>query len=128
MLISVRDGLIMRSLSQNDASKVYAVVDNNRNYLRTWLPWVDGTDSPAVTENVIASWEKDYEKKSDVILGIFANGEYVGNIGLHDLKRPNRSGMVGYWLAENCQGRGIITDCVRALTDFGFQMLGLNGI
>jgi len=128
MLISVRDGLIMRILSHSDASKVYKVVDNNRNYLRIWLPWVDGTDSPTVTENVIASWKKDYEGKRDVILGIFESGEYIGNIGLHDLKRPNRSGMVGYWLAENRQGRGIMTDCVRALTDFGFGTLGLNRI
>ena len=128
MIIAVRDGLVMRSLSQNDVAKVYEVTDSNRNHLRTWLPWVDGTDSPAVTENVITSWEKDYECKRDVVLGIFENSEYIGNIGLHDLKRPNRSGMVGYWLAENRQGRGIVTDCVRALTDFGFQTLGLNRI
>lgn len=128
MLIYVRANLMMRSLAKSDVSKVFAVVDNNRDYLRTWLPWVDATDEPAVIENVIASWETDYENKRDVVLGIFENGDYIGNIGLHDLKHHNRSGMVGYWLAENRQGRGIITDCVRKLTDFGFNTLGLNRI
>ena len=113
----------MRSLSSSDVSTVYKVVDTNRAYLREWLPWVDSTDSPTVTENVIASWEKEFDDRSDVVLGIFESGEYVGNIGLHSLKRPNRSGMVGYWLAKNAQGRGIVTDCVRALVDFGFGTL-----
>jgi len=118
----------MRSLQKSDASKVFAAVDGNRAYLRDWLPWVDGTNSPAVTENVIAEWGKEYENNTDVVLGIFEHGEYIGNIGLHDLKRPNCSGMVGYWLAENHQGRGIITDCTRELVNFGFHTLGLNRI
>ena len=128
MIISARENLVMRSLLGSDASTVYRVVDNNRAYLRKWLPWVDSTDSPAVTESVIASWEKDYDNGNDVVLGIFENGKYVGNIGLHSIKRPNRSGMVGYWLSENAQGRGIVTDCVRALMDFGFGTLDLNRI
>jgi len=128
MIIFVRKNLIMRTLSMSDVSAVYGVVDINRAYLRKWLPWVDSTDSPAVTESVIASWEKDYDNGNDVVLGIFENGKYVGNIGLHSLKRPNRSGMVGYWLSENAQGRGIVTDCVRALMDFGYGTLDLNRI
>jgi ribosomal-protein-serine acetyltransferase len=128
MLLFVRKNLIMRSLSLNDAAEVYATVDGNRDYLRKWLPWVDATDTPAVIENVIASWEKDFENKQEIVLGIFENGKYVGNIGLHDLKRSNRSGMMGYWLEQKHQGRGIITDCVQALTSFGFYTFGLNRI
>ena len=128
MILYVREGIVMRSLSLTDVPTVYDTVDRNRNYLRTWLPWVDGTNSPAVTENVIDSWKKDFESKTDIVLGIFENGEYIGNIGLHDLKRANRSGMIGYWLSENHQGRGTITDCVRVLTDLGFYSLGLNRI
>lgn len=128
MLIYIRDGLTMRSLSNNDSSEVYGVIDKNRKYLRTWLPWVDWTDSPHVIENVLASWEKDYENKSDIVMGIFEKGKYVGNMGLHDLKRSNQSAMIGYWLSKDRQGHGIITDCVRALTDFSFQVVGLNRI
>ena len=128
MLIFVRDNLIMRSLEKSDANKVYAVVNSNRDYLRNWLPWVDGIDSPADYENIIATWKKDCDNKNDIILGIFDCGKYVGNIGLHDLKSSNHSGMIGYWLAEDHQGRGIISDCVRALVDFAFHTLTLNRI
>jgi len=118
----------MRSLQKSDATKVYATVDSNRAYLRQWLPWVDATDSPTVTRNVIGTWEADYENKTDIVLGIFESGEYIGNIGLHNLNRSNNSGMVGYWLAENHQGRGIISDCVRELVNFSFHTCELNRI
>lgn len=128
MLISVRDNLILRSLSKSDASQVYSVIDSNRAYLRTWLPWVDGTSSPTVTESVITSWEKALAEGRDIVLGIFESGEYIGNMGLHDINRHNRSAMVGYWLAKGSQGRGIMTGCVRALMDLGFSTLALNRI
>ena len=128
MIISVRDNLIMRSLSASDAPTVYKVIDDNRAYLREWLPWVDGTDSPDVTENTITSWETALETGSDVVFGIFKNNNYVGNIGLHSIKKSNSSGMIGYWISENYQGRGIMTDCVRAFTDYGFYTLDLNRI
>jgi len=128
MIIFVRDNLVMRSLQKSDALKVYATVDSNRNYLRTWLPWVDASDSPTVTEDAIATWEKNYDNKTGVALGIFEHGEYIGNIGLHDIKRSNHSSAIGYWLAESHQGRGIISDCVSALVNFGFHTLDLNWI
>jgi predicted acetyltransferase len=128
MIVFVRDNLFMRSRNKNDASKVYEVIDNNRNYLRKWLPWVDGTDSIAVIENVITEWEKNFNEKGEIVLGIYERGEYIGNIGLHDIKKHNRSGMIGYWITEKQQGRGIITDCVRAIANLGFHMLDLNRI
>jgi len=128
MQISVRENLVMRTLTKQDATSVYTAVDSNRQHLRTWLPWVDGTDSPSITENVIAIWEKEYENKTDITMGIFEGDKYVGNIGLHGLKSPNNSGMIGYWLSEACQGRGIVTDCVRALINLGFYKLNLNRI
>ena len=40
MILKVRDNLLIRSLKAEDAPKVYMVIDNNRVYLRKWLPWV----------------------------------------------------------------------------------------
>jgi|GEM_PF-141046 len=128
MEFQVREGLVMRTREAADAAEVFAVIDANRAYLREWLPWVDGTESPEGIAGVIESWNKQAEKGTDFVFGIVEDGKYVGNIGLHDIKRHNDSGMIGYWLAENAQGRGIMTACVRTLTDFSFRGLGLNRI
>jgi ribosomal-protein-serine acetyltransferase len=35
---------------------------------------------------------------------------------------------VGYWMSADYQGRGIMTDCCKALLNYGFGALGLNRI
>jgi len=118
----------MRNRLADDAPEIYQVIDDNRAYLRQWLPWVDGTDSPAVIQNVLAKWDRQLEQGTDIVLGIFMGGKYIGNIGLHDIDKENKNCIIGYWLAEKYQGQGIITDCVRALINYAFEVLELNKI
>ena len=128
MIIKVREKLELRTLVPRDAVEVFEVIDRNREYLRKWLPWVDNTKTRLKTRQVIISFEKELQDKSDFVFGIFLGGNYVGNIGLHDANSKNNSAMIGYWLDEEHQGKGIVTDCVKALTDFGFNELDLNRI
>jgi ribosomal-protein-serine acetyltransferase len=126
MLIYVRNNLIMRCLAKSDTQAKFAVVDRNRLYLREWLPWVDDVKTADGYDGIIESWNEDYKNGKDIVLGIFENGEYVGNFGLHCLRSGNKSGMIGYWLDGNRQGRGIISDCVRAINNYAFHTLELN--
>jgi RimJ/RimL family protein N-acetyltransferase len=53
----------------------------------------------------------------------------VGGIGLvlqTDIFR--RSAEIGYWLGEDYWGRGIVTEAVRAFTDWGFANFDLSRI
>jgi len=128
MIIKVRKNLELRTLVPGNADEVFEVIDRNREYLRPWLPWVDGTRSRYKTREVIESWKKKLKDKSEFIFGIFLGGNYIGNMGLHDINRDNSSSEIGYWLAADQQGKGIMTDCVRVLTDLGFDGLDLNRI
>ena len=126
--IKVQGNISLETLTTGDSDEVFSVIDKNREYLRKWLPWVDITDTSATLQNVITSWEKELELGTDLVFGIFKDDKYIGNIGLHDMKRPNNSAAIGYWLAENEQGNGIMTDCVRTLVDYGFNILSLNRV
>jgi RimJ/RimL family protein N-acetyltransferase len=57
---------------------------------------------------------------------VAVDGVAVGGIGLilqSDIYR--RSAEIGYWLGEEFWGRGIISDAVRALTEWGFANFDL---
>jgi RimJ/RimL family protein N-acetyltransferase/ubiquinone/menaquinone biosynthesis C-methylase UbiE len=118
----------MKTRDIADAQNVFDVIDTNRAFLREWLPWVDGTKSVTDIESVLQKWNEQLEKGTDVVLGIYFDNTYVGNIGIHDIKKHNNSAMIGYWLAESYQGKGIITDCVRMLVDHCFFDLNLNRV
>lgn len=66
MIINVKNNIYMKFLISDNATEVFDAVNSNRAYLRQWLPWVDGTNSPNVIENVIMSWER--EGKQELIL------------------------------------------------------------
>ena len=57
---------------------------------------------------------------------IVVDGTAVGAIGLvlrEDVFR--RSAEIGYWLGEEFWGRGIVTEAVRAVTDYAFETFDL---
>lgn len=126
--IDVKKDLYMQTNTLGNAKNIFAVIEQNRLYLRTWLPWVDDTKNIAVMEEVIKLWEKQYENGTDLVLGIYKNDCYIGNIGIHNIKKINHSGVIGYWLSEENQGQGIMSDCVRALMDYSFHSLSLEKI
>ena len=49
-------------------------------------------------------------------------------IGFHRVDWVNRSTSLGYWIAEASQGRGTVTEAVRALTTHAFEVWSLNRV
>ncbi|MFW6071566.1 MAG: GNAT family N-acetyltransferase [Candidatus Bipolaricaulota bacterium] len=53
----------------------------------------------------------------------------IGNCGLHNINRGNDHGEMGILLGEKeYWNRGLGTEAVRLITDFGFAAVGLHGI
>lgn len=118
----------LRLRTEKDALAFLKVTDKNRNYLRQWLPWVDATKTVDDTLKYIHSVILKFETKESIDLGIWYEGQWVGSIGFHYWDKSNRKDTIGYWLAEDFQGKGIMTDAVRALIKYGFKEMNLNRI
>lgn len=54
------------------------------------------------------------------------NGNMIGSICLWNFCTKRNSGEVGYDLSPEFQGRGIMTESLKAILNFGFQTLNLN--
>ena len=126
--IPVRENLELKLRTETDAEAFFKLVDENRDYLRQWLPWLDATKTVDDTLKYIQSTISKFESKESIDLGIWHEGQWVGSIGFNYWDKANRKDTVGYWLAEKFQGRGIMTDAVRALITYGFTEMNLNRI
>lgn len=63
------------------------------------------------------------------IKAIDINGQAVGAIGIHpqtDVFHNNAE--MGYWLAEPYWGKGIMTEAIRRMVDYGFNNFPINRI
>ncbi|MEX2203640.1 MAG: GNAT family protein [Actinomycetota bacterium] len=123
-LLDLGDGIEVRYLEPRDADDVFAVIDSNRDRLRPWMPWVDGTVGPADTRAFI---ERDRASNGMDALGIYVDGGYIGGIGI----RPDTAhgdAEIGYWIGSAHEGRGLVTRACRALIDLAFGELGLHRV
>jgi RimJ/RimL family protein N-acetyltransferase len=63
------------------------------------------------------------------IMAIEVDGKAAGGIGLHQLSDVEcKNAELGYWLAEDHWGKGIITQAVTQMVDYGFKNFDINRI
>ena len=126
--IEIDAGTRLRPLQLDDAEELFEVIDANRAYLRTWLPWLDANSHVEHTRSFIRTSE-DRERQTGALCALIEHqGKICGTMGFNVIDAVNRSGEIGYWLSEDHTGRGIATACCRALMRHGFTVLDLNRI
>ncbi len=107
----------LKVLAQKDAMAMYERTERNRRYLRQWLPWVDAIKGPQDTESFILSTMDLRAVNQGIHYGIWYKGHLAGTLGNHGINWANRRTTIGYWLGEEFQGKGLMTEAVAAYID-----------
>ncbi|CAM3062976.1 GNAT family N-acetyltransferase [Rariglobus hedericola] len=128
LLLTDRPSLRLRTLREDDAAALFALVDRNRAHLRVWLPWIDANTAVGHSSAFIEAMRLGYAEDRCFACGLFFEGRLVGVAGAHLIDHANRTCQIGYWLDEAHCGRGLMTSAVRALTAHAFTTLQLNRV
>ncbi len=126
--LTVDDEIQLCLREERHAKELFAVVDANRAYLRKWMPWLDINRSVADTRQFIKGTLEQYAANKSFQTAIIYRGKVVGTIGFHKFDWPNRSTSIGYWLAADAQGKGIVTRACRYLVNYAFTELAMNRV
>lgn len=126
--ITIDDTITLELIDLHHAEPLYTVVKENRMYLREWLPWVDGMRTVDDFRRYINSSRQRYANEQELGYIIMAGEQLIGRIGLHNIDLRNQSASIGYWLAQQWVGQGIMTRCCKALIRNCFTKHGLNRI
>ena len=126
--IRVDEDTALIPTTSGQAALLFAIVDANRAYLKTWFPWI----AQSVTVNDTVAFLETSERARSAGLAyeflIEHRGDFCGVVGLNQIDKVNRAANCGYWIAEHHQGRGLVTTGCRVLLDFGFDAVGLNRV
>jgi ribosomal-protein-serine acetyltransferase len=120
-------GVQLRLLTERDVAELYALISANREHLAPWMPWA-ARQSLADTRAFVRTTRRQFAENNGFQMAIVRDGSIAGVVGFHAISWPNRATTIGYWLAEDAQGRGTMTDAVRALVDHAFTAWGLNRV
>jgi ribosomal-protein-serine acetyltransferase len=119
----IKDGdieLIKLAPTFENARLCFELVDSDREYLRKWMTWVDNIKSPE-------DQFRNLEKRADSARGdyyIKYRGELVGAAGFVDVSAKHNYGEIGFFIAQNMQGHGIVSRAVKMLEKFFFDAGG----
>ena len=121
------DAVRLRQLEDGDADELYALVDANRAYLAPWMPWAEG-QTRAGTLEFIRTSRRQLEAENGFQVGLTVDERLAGTLGYHSVDRHDLRANIGYWLAQERQGQGLMTGAVRALVDYAFEEWGLHRV
>src|SRR5215204_164491 len=110
------------------ADGLTSVVLANLTRLKPWMPWAVDDYSVEHCRQWIQKTVTEFSADGRFNAVIQHRGKYAGAIGFHNLDTRNRSAEIGYWIAGEFEGRGIITRCCCALIDHLFGTMQLNRV
>lgn len=128
MIIRVDTEIDLKQLEQSDSIDIFNTINNQRDYLGKWLPFVAFTKEISDTEKFVDSVIKATADRFEYVFAIRKSNEFAGLIGFKDTDKQNKKTEIGYWLSEKYQKQGIVTKSVDKLCDFAFNKQGINRI
>lgn len=119
--LQISEDLFLERLKLSHTDIVFEAIDQNRNFLRKWLPFVDLTKRASDTERFIRSLIDKQTGARDEVYTIWFKYEFAGLIGFKDIDRLNNRIEIGYWLTEKMTGKGIATEATRKMVNLAFR-------
>jgi len=120
----IRLCLINRSFSKD----LVRLVEENLEYLSQWLDWPrhckTENDFDAFIQGVLHS----YANGKSMICVIEYKKEVIGVCGLSEINDTLSCAKIGYWIAQNKQGKGIVTRVCQYLMFYAFDELKVHKV
>lgn len=110
------------------AEELFELTDKNRDFLKQWLPWLDTATKSSDTKEFIEDQLLRYQRGEALHITIFYRDKIAGVLGYNRIDRLNDTGHIGYWLARDYNGKGIMTASVKDLIEVGFDYYSLNRV
>jgi ribosomal-protein-serine acetyltransferase len=127
MRLEVGDDCHLRLLEEADAEELYRLVERNRDHLAEWMPWA-AAQTLEGTAAFIQGALRRHAERNGFEMGLILDERMIGAAGFAGIDWVARATSVGYWLAEEHQGRGLMTRAVRALVEHAFGELELHRV
>ncbi len=123
------DNVLLRPAVPDDYEQWALVRGRNRDYLKPFEPrWPDKCLEPDFFKRRVERLTEDWLCDRCYAFLVFekASGELIGGININIVSRgAAQFASLGYWLDEQKQGKGFMTEAGRGVLDYAFSVLNL---
>src|SRR4051794_6226793 len=126
--LTLDDGVVIRRYVEDDMPAVVDVVNANLDHLAPWMPWAQALMTLDAQLTFFSETDKQWDEGTNFVYGIFdPSGRVVGGTGFHVRNGPGVL-EIGYWLARDQVGRGLMTRVVDVLTKAAVDVEGVTRV
>ena len=129
--LQLTDGkILLRPAEMKDAKEMFAAVRESMAEVGAWMPWCHANYSLGEGKNWIKTCKKGRKDGTicDFAITDARDGTILGDCGLNDIRKSDKTANLGYWVRTGRTKQGIGTAAALLLADFGFKELKLNRI
>jgi len=124
--IKCSDNLILRLLQNSDAKDIYDAISTQRSYLGPWLPFASKELSLKETEVFVNNITKQKEFNTELLYVILYKEKFAGLVGLKNIDPDHKKAEMGFWVKEDFQYLGILTEASSKFMEHSFKNLDFN--
>jgi ribosomal-protein-serine acetyltransferase len=124
----IEDDLELRPVDERYAEELTAIVRRDLAHLQPWMPWATERYGVEDAREFIRRNLRQYAEDQGFSTFIFFRERVAGSIGYNHIDWASRKTDIGYWLASDMQGCGIMTKACAALVGHAFKELKLNRV
>lgn len=120
----VGERIVLRRHEASLAQTMFDYVNKDRARLRVYLPWVDSITTVDDEAKYIDFANDCWNKFTMFDFGVFRKSDnvYMGNVGVHSIQWKSEVCELGYWILGDFEGRGYVSEAVRALERAAFAL------
>ncbi|MFD2178434.1 GNAT family N-acetyltransferase [Veronia pacifica] len=126
--IDIDNEISLALVQPSFAAKLYKIVSSQQEYLNQWLPWPKYCQKEQDFDGFIKSSLAAFAENKGMTTAIIYQGELVGIVSYNDISLALKKGVIGYWLSEPFQGKGIISRAVSMIIHMGFEHYQLEKV
>lgn len=128
LTIKIDTHISLKEAVLEDAPMIWQAIDSHRDYLRTWLPFVDRLSKVEDEEAFLRSVLEVPYPDRNIVFAIEVDHQLAGLIGFVATDRLNHRTEIGYWLLPAHQKKGIMTACVKQLCRWAVDQREMNRV
>jgi len=125
-MLPVDADIILRLPDESDTPELFTLFEENRAHLTEWQDWPDRIKTEEDCREFILRHEREYGDGKSIECLIVYQEKPVGMCSLSKIVAPLRKAEIGYWVAEDYQGKRIVSRSCRGLMKYVFETMNIN--
>jgi ribosomal-protein-serine acetyltransferase len=121
------DPVRIRPYQIDDTPQVWEAARESLTELLPWMPWAHPAYAVEETRSWLAMQVQAFRERTMFEFAITSEtGGILGGCGLNQLDPLNRRANLGYWVRTSATRRGVATEAVRLVREWGFANTDLT--